>query len=175
MRINNSKSKNLSVEEHIDLLDRKYERGTRDLLNFFENKYAGYTYGRYSMIYVDKLFLKEFKNCNLVIDPVLIKNLIKSKFLTYGFAEIFRVFKKNEIIYLENEISEELFEIDLEYIIFDNMKIGENLYFDTSLIYVNYLNLKTINHFSVLILNNHTNSYFLKRKDCYRFFSLKVV
>lgn len=135
--LNNFLNKNLSIIEHSDLIDLKYRNSEKVL--------------------VDGLLCLKKENYLLIPNPeevgvsaFFFKKLIKDGFITYGLPEIL-VFNDR---FITNKFTGKM-------VYLKTGLIGE---MDTSLLYVNFLNLKTINHFSKISINERV-VFLLKRKD----------
>lgn len=158
-------NKNLSVSEHIDKLNNRFLASepiasfSFDLINVIEMKrHDSYLMKKISSHDFDKyLHILKNNNQSVILNPTIIKNMLKKENFLYVYGD-----KK-----LSN-IFEKIYEIEDKYIV-KNSESGEltidTLFFDTF-----YLNKKTINAFSYLILTSVCNIYLMKRSDSYYIF-----
>lgn len=135
--LNNFLNKNLSTKEHIALIDNKYANSEK--------------------ISVDGILCLKKENYLLIPNPekngvsaFFFKKLIKDGFITYGLPEILEFNDK----FITNTLTGKTV----------YLKTGLTGKMNTSLLYVNFLNLKTINHFSTINISKRV-VFTLKRKD----------
>lgn len=158
-------NKNLSVSEHIDKLNNRFLASepiasfSFDLMNVGEMKrHNSYLMKKISSHEFDKYFhILKNTNQSVILNPIIIKNMLKKENFLY-------IYNNKKL----SNIFENTYLIENKYIVKDsesNELTIDTLFFDTF-----YLNNKTINAFSYLILTNVYNIYLMKRSDLYYIF-----
>jgi len=150
--LQSSFKKNLSIKEHRDILKKRYTNkklSTNGLIiNTFEDYY-----------YIESNLASKFNN--QFISGDIIKDMFNVGFLTYNIGEI--IFLKDG--FLLNSLTEKTYKFNC---------VDSGLFFDTSIFYFNYLNFKTINHFSKLIVKKEETIFLMKRSKWFVIFGLKL-
>jgi len=160
MKISKSLNKNFSINEHLKLIEKKYSK--KEILNINNKESYCFKYNRY--IYLPLFEDFEYNDSLLELNASFLKELIDKKIFNYGDSVYLRFLNKNNELFVFNDLENTKLKIDNKFII-KNELFDLEVYFDLNLIFLNYLNLKTINHFSKIIISKNKNIYFLKRKD----------
>jgi len=160
MKVSKSLNKNFSINEHFNLIEKKYKEKERISFNG-KNLYA---FKYYKYIYLPLIEDFKCKNSLLELNASFLKELISNEIFSYGDSIYLRFNNNNGNLYVYNDLENKSLEVDKKYIIKNNLDKFE-VFFDLNLIFLNYLNWKTINHFSKVIISEDKNIFFLKRKD----------
>jgi len=160
MKVSKSLNKNFSINEHFNLIEKKYKEKER----IFFNGKSLYAFKYYKYIYLPLVEDFQCNNSLLELNASFLKELINKKIFNYGDSIYLRFINDKGTLYVYNDLENKSLEVDKKYIIKNNLDKFE-VFFDLNLIFLNYLNWKTINHFSKVIISEDKNIYFLKRKD----------
>lgn len=160
MKVINFRSKNLSILEHSNLVEDKYKHGEKVFLEILNLKIPSFKLGSYFYAPLFEDFIIENM---LEINSIFFRDLYKKDIFIYGIPDILKIRVLNGEVFLISELYEIEIVIDSKYIL--NYGSNNEFMFDTTLIFQNYLNLKTMNHFSKFIFSNEFIAYKLKRKD----------
>ena len=167
MKLNNYQNKNISITEHLSLINKKYSHIKPNIELLFNVTISKKEHNGFSLIFnPSKLITKEYvidqlkkdKSSFICINAFVFKDMFSTNFIEYGFPEIL-TFQSDNVFNDNND----KFKLDKKYILDSFSSTGLN--FDTSILYINYLNKKTINHFSSILITETKVFYFLKRKS----------
>lgn len=150
--LNSSFKKNLSIKEHRSILRKRYLIKRISTNGLVINEHGCFSYIE---------TLKDIDISGVMINGYELKKMFYSGFLNYGIGEIISF--KNGFLLNENTGAK------IDFNCTDN-----NLFFDTSILYFNYLNNKTINHFSWLYVKKNEVFYKMRRSNWIVLFSLKL-
>jgi hypothetical protein len=179
LKVNRSKNKNLSISEHVSLIEKKYNKLSRQNFRIKEfnivKEYPSFTNNIHYYIPLYSVNnAPTFIDSKLILNASFIKFIFTDNLLEYGFSELLRLRLINGDLFIISDIHEISIIIDKKFIEKNILENNEELFFNTDILYVNFLNIKTINHFSKLIFIENQNIYLLQRKDWFSLFVLKI-